>query len=65
MMPRDPDPDPLTVRDVLRTWRRRAEHRKVKAAQAGHGTTESRILRAAAAEIEQCIAELEHADRWK
>jgi hypothetical protein len=63
--PRDPDPDPRTVRDVLIVWKRRAEDRAVKAAQAGHGTAEGRVLAAAAAEIRQCIAELEHAERWE
>jgi hypothetical protein len=63
--PRDPDPDPRTVRDVLIVWRRRAEDRDMKAARAGQGTTEGRVLAAAAAEIRQCIVELEHADRWQ
>jgi hypothetical protein len=63
--PRDPDPDPRTVRELLIVWKRRAEDRSVKAAQAGAGTSESRVLRAAAAEIRQCIAELDHTDRWE
>jgi hypothetical protein len=53
------------VRDLLIVWKRRAENRAVKAAQAGRGTPEARILRAAAAEIRQCVAELEHVDRWR
>jgi hypothetical protein len=63
--PRDPDPDPRTVRDVLIVWRRRAKDREMKAARTGRDTTESWVLSAAAAEIRQCITELEHADRWK
>lgn len=66
--PRDPDPDPRTVRDVLITWRRRAEDRELKAATRmalAPQSVEHRILAAAAAEIRQCIAELEHADRWE
>lgn len=63
--PSDPDPDPRTVRDVLIVWRRRAEDRATKAAQAGPDVCEGRVLNAAAAEIRQCIAELEHADRWQ
>jgi hypothetical protein len=63
--PRDPDPDPRTVRDVLITWRRRAEDREMKTARSSPDFCERRILAAAAAEIRQCIAELEHADRWE
>jgi hypothetical protein len=53
------------VRDVLIVWRRRAEDRERKARQASPDFYERRILAAAAAEIRQCIAELEHADRWE
>lgn len=53
------------MRDVLIVWRRRAEDRALKANRAGPDMCEGRILNAAAAEIRQCITELEHADRWE
>jgi hypothetical protein len=56
---------PLSVRELLIMWRRRAQDREDSAHQQwGMSTIEERIMAADAAAVRQCIAELEQVDEW-